>query len=109
MSGPLQFVAGLGMVPVNQVAGAGDELQPGAASELPPPPPAPVVTHAPARAPAKAPKADKPINVLALARARLKVVEREIKLRDKLTVERDELRRLIAAARPTTKRREAAH
>lgn len=42
--------------------------------------------------------AAEPINVLRLARQRLRVVERELKVRAKLEAERDELKRLIDAA-----------
>lgn len=42
----------------------------------------------------------KPKDVIRLARQRLKDVEREIKRLHKLETERDELKRLLAAARP---------
>jgi hypothetical protein len=50
-----------------------------------------------ATTPSGAPAA--PINVLKLAKARLKVVERELRVKALLEKERDELRRLILAAK----------
>lgn len=71
---------------------------------------APPATVRPGTRPAPAPaKPDAPVNVVKLARARLRVVEREIKARQKLETERDQLRRLLAAAQgPKAARGEGA-
>lgn len=50
------------------------------------------------RKPVKAKAPDKPLNVLALAKARLKVVKAQLKEMKALEEERDELERLITAA-----------
>jgi hypothetical protein len=59
------------------------------------PPPAPT---RPGVSKAPAPIREKPQDIVKLARARLREVEREIKRLQKLEKERDELRRLIDAA-----------
>ncbi len=88
MSGPVQFsFANVEQAAPNAVlVGAESEEQ------------APLVQTlrlAPARKP---PQADKPIDVLKLAKARLREVKRQLKQMAKLELEQAELERLIAAA-----------
>lgn len=95
--GPLQWFPDRGLVPVGSAAPALTLVEPPVnddddADEDDAPQPK---RTAPRR------KAEpSPANIISLAKRRLRDVERELARLRKLEVERDELRRLIAAARP---------
>jgi hypothetical protein len=59
---------------------------------------APVIAKRAQKPQAQKPSTSKPIDVLKLARARLREVERELRTKRKLEAERDELKRIISAA-----------
>lgn len=91
MSGPLQWTQGQFVPAVGVIPNPGQE-RPGAVLEAP--------SDTPLEAPAKALRKTKaaPKNVVALAKARLREVKRELRTKKALEKERDELQRLIAAA-----------
>ena len=98
MSGPMQwtqgqFVPAIGVVPNpgQQRGGVVPEVTSDGPVFVELPEPAPV--HRPAAKNKPAPK-----NIVALAKARLREVKKELKVKKALEKERDELERLIAAA-----------
>lgn len=99
--GPLQWFPGRGLVPVESAAPVLTLIETPSHDEDDSEDEWPAVVESPRRKPAQRKAATpSPANIISLAKRRLRDVERELARLRKLEVERDELRRLIAAARP---------